>query len=297
MPGVVADGGERQPVLRAGQPVAVLRAAAAGDRRVLHVHLAQGEPAQGAGRAGAQRRRHGAAVQDEGDHDDHVRGGAVRGLMAAAVRRVHADQVLRAAARRRAVHDRLAAGRAVAGRRQLVHQPAAVRHIQPAVPRGLPRAARRQRVPRPGLQHVRQVPEQPGGYGAEAAQTEPAAGRSGGREAGNAQDHRRDLRARATAAAAAAAAATAAVARRRPVQAQVGVGQGAPGRRRVCRLGGAVLREEIRQLVRVMTTTTVQQPLGDVATAVFGSRTRTAYTVYTRLTAVSTGSPARVHVL
>lgn len=186
MPGVVADRGDRQPVLRAGQPGAVLRAAAAGDRGVLHVHLAEGEPQEGAGRADAQRRQHGAAVQDEGDHHDHVRGGAVRRLVAAAVRRVLADQVLAAAARRRAVHDRVAAHRPVAGRGQLVHQPAAVRHLQPPVPGRLQGAAVRQDMPGVRLRQHGQVLQQPGRH---RAQRQP-------QEAGHAQDHRRHLRAR-----------------------------------------------------------------------------------------------------
>lgn len=100
LPGVVADRGEWQPVFRAGQPVAVLRVATDGNRRVLHVHLAEGEPAQGARRADAQRRQHGATVQDEGDHHDHVRGSAVRGIVAAAVRGVLVDQILATAASR-----------------------------------------------------------------------------------------------------------------------------------------------------------------------------------------------------
>jgi len=121
LPGILADCGERQPVLRAGQPVAVLCAATDGDRRVLHVHLAEGEQAQGARRADAQRRQHGAAVQDEGDHHDHVRGGAVRGVVATTVRGFLADQVLAASASCRELYCRFAAGCTVVGRRQFVH--------------------------------------------------------------------------------------------------------------------------------------------------------------------------------
>lgn len=91
LPGILADRGERQSVLRVGQPGAVLHVTTDGDRGVLHVHLAKGEPAEGARRARTQRRQHGAAVQDEGDHHDHVRGGAVRGFVAAALRGVLAD--------------------------------------------------------------------------------------------------------------------------------------------------------------------------------------------------------------
>lgn len=189
LPGIVADRGERQPVLRGGQPVAVLRAATAGDCRVLHVHLEKGEPAQGARRACAQRRQPGAAVQDEGDHHDTVRGGAVRAVVGAVVSGVLADQVRRAAARRRDVHRGLAARGAMVGCRQLVHQPAAVRHIQPAVPRGLQGVAVRQDVPGAGLrQQLGQVPEWQGRGRGHRPRPQPA-------QARRPQDHRRHLRA------------------------------------------------------------------------------------------------------
>lgn len=266
MPGVVAEPGDREPVLRAGQPVAVLRAAAAGDRGVLHVHLEEGEPQEGAGRADAQRSEPGAAVQDEGDHDDHVRGGAVRALVAAAVRRVLRHQVLAAAARRRAVHDRVAADRAVAGRGQLVHQPAAVRHLQPPVPRGLQGAAVRQDMPGVRLQQLGQVLQQPGGHRAQAQQ-QP-------QEARHAQDHRRHIRARGRRQRqAAGGGGGGGVRQRRPgglgrgwrrrrglsrdrgdrLQVEIVVPEGrAPRQRGVCRLRGTVLLQDVRQLVRVM---------------------------------------------
>lgn len=63
----MADRGKRELVLRGGQPFTVLPAAASGDRRVLHVYLEEGERADGARRAGAQRCQHDTAVQDEGE--------------------------------------------------------------------------------------------------------------------------------------------------------------------------------------------------------------------------------------
>lgn len=154
MPGVLADRGKREPVLRGGQPVTVLLAASAGDRRVLHVHLEEGERADGARRAGPQRCQPGAALKDEGDHHDHVRGGAVRPVVAAAVPGVLAHQILAAVADRREVHHRVAADRPVAGRLQLVHKPAALRHIQPAVPGGLQSAVVRPHLPSARLQQL-----------------------------------------------------------------------------------------------------------------------------------------------
>jgi len=264
----VADRGERQPVLRVGQPGAVLHAAADGDRGVLHVHLAKGEPAQGARRAHAQRRQHGAAVQDEGDHHDHVRGGAVRGVVAAAVRGVLADQVLAAAAGRRELHGRLAAGRAVAGRRQLVHQPAALRHLQPPVPGRLPGPVVRQDMSSVRLQQLGEVSaRRPGRYrGRVQAQQQQQQLRQRWPRP-KPQDHRRHIRARraqrrpagSAAQAAAAAAATgpataaAAAAAAGSSTGQVVVGQGnASRRRRVDRwFRGAVLSDKRRKLVRV----------------------------------------------
>jgi len=273
LPGVMADRGEWQPVLRAGQPVAVLRAATDGDRRVLHVHLAEGEPAQGARRADAQRRQHGAAVQDEGDHHDHVRGGAVRGILAAAVRGVLADKVLATAAGRRELHCRLAAGRAVAGRRQLVHQSAAVRHLQPPVPRRLPGLVVRQDLPSVRLQQLGEVPaRRPGRHrGRGRVQADQQQRQRPLRP--QPQNHRRYIRARraisATAAhgsaaetcpaatcsaAAAASLDSAALPTHQPTR-QVVIGQGDARRRRVSWFSGAVLSDKMRKFVRVTSDT------------------------------------------
>lgn len=125
----MADGGKRQYIFRVGQPAAVLRVAADGHSGVLHVHLEESQLPEGAGRADPQWRQSCAAVQDESDHHDHVRGGAVRAVVATAVPGVLAHKVLHAAARGREVHHRLSTHRPVAGSRELVHQPAAVRHI------------------------------------------------------------------------------------------------------------------------------------------------------------------------
>jgi len=261
LPGVMADSGEWQPVLRAGQSVAVLRAATDGDRRVLHVHLAEGESAQGARRADAQRRQHGAAVQDEGDHHDHVRGGAVRGIVAAAVRGVLADQILATAAGRRELHGRLAAGRAVAGRHQLVHQSVAVRHLQPPVPRRLPGLVVRQDLPSVRLQQLGEVPaRRPGrhrGRGRVQADQQQQQQQRQRPLRPQPQNHRRHLRARravsaaaahdsaaATCSAAAASLDSAAVSTHQPTR-QVVVGQGDARCRRVGWFHGAVLSDEM----------------------------------------------------
>jgi len=252
----VADRGKRQPVLRVGQPGAVLRVAADGDRGMLHVHLAKGEPAKGARRARAQRRQHGATVQDEGDHHDHVRGGAVRGIVAAALRGVLADQVLAAATGRRELHGGLASGRAVAGRRQLVHQPAAVRNIQPQVPGRLPGPVVRQDLPSVRLQQFGAVSarRRPSRYrGRVQAQQQRLRQRR--RPRPQPQDHRCHIRAchpssgrRTDSAATGSATASAA---RSPTR-QVVVGQGNARRRRVHRrFRGAVLSDKRRKLVRV----------------------------------------------
>jgi len=256
LPGIVADRGKRQLVLRVGQPGAVLHAAADGDRGVLHVHLAKGEPAEGARRARAQRRQHGAAVQDEGDHHDHVRGGAVRGVVAAALRGVLDDQVLAAAAGRRELHGGLASGRAVAGCRQLVHQPAAVRHIQPQVPGRLPGPVVRQDLPSVRLQQLGAVSarRRPGRYRGRV-QAQQLRLRQRRRPRPQSQDHRRHIRARRPSSgrptgSAANGSATAAAAHS-PTR-QVVVGQGNARRRRVhWRFRGAVLSDKRRKLVRV----------------------------------------------
>lgn len=94
----------------------MLHTALVGDRRVLHAHLEEGELPAGAWRADAQRRQHGAAVQDAGDHHDHVRGGAVRVVLVTAVRDVLSDKILLAVARHRELRGRGVAVRPVAGR-------------------------------------------------------------------------------------------------------------------------------------------------------------------------------------
>lgn len=155
-----------------------------GDRHVLQADLEEGELPEGAGRADAQRGQSGAEVKDEGDQDDHVRGGRVRRVLAAVVRGVLRDQVLPSVAGCREVRDSSNPDRPVVGSHQLLNQPAAIRHIQPAVPGGLPRADVRQAVPHAGLPELDAILRQ-SGHRAEA-QEEPQGEQ-------HAQDDRSDL--------------------------------------------------------------------------------------------------------
>lgn len=143
VPGGVAGLPGRQPVLPAGQPGPVLRGAHGGHIAVLRDDLGEGVAADHTHRQ--QVRSHGAhpaTEQGEGGEDAGHGGGAVRRVLAAAVRDIRPDQAGRPAG---AVGGGLPSGghadRAVAGRVQQLHQSGAVRVLQPEVPARLHRRA------------------------------------------------------------------------------------------------------------------------------------------------------------